>query len=82
MRGITIEAADPQTLAAFWARAAGGQPAGGDSDVLLQTDAANGLRFHFHRSSKTPGGDQKTHHDLRVARGRRQPERAPDCDGV
>jgi hypothetical protein len=71
---ITIEAADPQILAAFWACAAGGEPAGSDSDVFLQTDAANGLRFHFHRSSKTPGGDQKTHLDFRVAWGQRQPE--------
>ena len=71
---LTIEAADPQSLGAFWAAAAGGEPAGNDSDVFLQTDATNGLRFHFHRSSKTPGNDQKMHLDFRVAWGQRQPE--------
>lgn len=71
---ITIEAADPRVLAAFWASAAGGEPIGSDSDVFLQTDAANAPRFHFHRSSKTPGDNQKMHFDFRVTWGQRQRE--------
>lgn len=71
--GITIDAADPQGLASFWAAAAGGEPVGNDSDMFLQTDAATGLRFHFHRSTGT--SDAHTMHlDFRVEWGRRTAE--------
>ncbi|MFZ4896453.1 VOC family protein [Plantibacter sp. Mn2098] len=71
--GITVEAADPQMLASFWAAAAGGEPAGSESDVYLQAEAANGLRFHFHRNPR-PRGDNQMHLDFRVPWGQRQPE--------
>lgn len=71
--GVTIDTANPQALASFWAAAAGGEPAGNDSDMFLQTDAATGLRFHFHRSAET--SDAHTMHlDFRVEWGKRDAE--------
>lgn len=71
--GVTIDAANPQALASFWAAAAGGEPAGNDSDMFLQTDAATGLRFHFHRSAET--SDAHTMRlDFRVEWGKRDAE--------
>ena len=74
LSGITIDAANPRALASFWAAAAGGVPAGSDSDMFLQSDAAGGLRFHFHRSATTSDDDQKMHLDFRVEWGKREAE--------
>jgi hypothetical protein len=72
--GITIEAIDPRALASFWATAAGGEPAGSESDAYLQTDAATGLRFHFHRNTLPREANQRMHLDFRVAWGERHAE--------
>ncbi|WP_431075558.1 VOC family protein [Microbacterium phyllosphaerae] len=73
LSSITIDAADPRSLAKFWASAAGGEPIGTDDDVFLLTDAVH-LRFHFQRAS-TPGpSSQKLHLDFRVPWGAREAE--------
>ncbi|MCC3275358.1 MULTISPECIES: VOC family protein [unclassified Arthrobacter] len=74
LSGITINAANPQALASFWAAAVGGEPAGNDSDMFLSSDAGNGLRFHFHRSTTTTADEQKMHLDFRVEWGKREAE--------
>ena len=74
LSALTIESADPATLALFWSGAAGGEPSGGASDVFLQPDAMGGLRLHFHLSEASRGSEQVSHLDFRVEWNAREAE--------
>jgi Glyoxalase-like domain len=72
MTAVHVEAADPHTLAAFWATATGSGVVGVGEEVYLQPGTLNGVGMYFHRAKRARAQRTPVHLDLTVPWGSRR----------